>query len=109
MNREDFLKRFREEGEGNDPYEAEIARLGWRIGARVALAAAFAIFILELVFFGEYNFAVYAVCVIPIAVSSLIRALKLKNTFDVILAIVYSVALVGSIILYVFAFVYGMV
>ena len=109
MNREDFLKRFREESKGNDPYEAEISRLGWRIGARVSLAAAFAIFILELVLFGKYNFAVYTVCVIPIAVSSLIRALKLKNAFDVILAIVYSVALVGSIILYVFAFIYGMV
>jgi hypothetical protein len=109
MNRDELLKKIREENEQNDPFETDTSRLGWKIGAWVALAIAFVVFLLELIIFGDYNFSVFIVATSMIAVNATVRAVKLKGKLDIVAAIVVSFVFLVAAVFYALAFCWGMV
>ena len=107
MNKEEFLKKMREENEGNDPFENETSLLGWKIGAIVALALSFIISFLEWFLYGEHNFAMFVAILPMLVIHFIIKAIKLKHLFDIVYSIILSILLIVFISTYIFALVNG--
>jgi len=109
MNREDLLKKIKEENETSEPYEVEINRLGWKIGAIGSLVAAMLTFLLELMLWGKYNIGVYIVLLTMLSLTLTVQSVKLKSVFNLVMAIICTVLLLVLIVTYAFALNYGWV
>ena len=109
MNREELLEKLRMENREADPYEEEVCRFGWKIGAIGALVLAFVSFLLEFFLRGKFNIGVFLVFETLLTLNYTLRAIKLRRTFDIIMAIIYGCVLVGLAVVYAFAICYGMV
>ncbi len=107
MNKEEFLKKMRQENEGNDPFEKETSSFSWKIGAIVALALSFILFYLEWFFFGNYNFALFVAFLPMLAIQFIIKATKIKCISDIVYSVIFSILSVVAITTYIIAFVNG--
>ncbi len=109
MNKNDLLNKIKEENLTNDPYEEEVNRMGWKIGALIASGVAIIIFLIEALLFDKYNFGVLIVSLVMLTINSAIAAIKLKHAFQVVMAVILTLALITAIIAYAFCLNYGWV
>jgi len=107
MNKDELLKRLKEENELNDPYEKETSQLGWTIGSIGAITCAIVIFFLELLLWGKYNFGVFIVLTAMLGLSYTIRSIRIKNLFNIVMATVFGLGFIASVIIYAFMLCYG--
>ena len=108
MDRKEFLEMARMENEYNDdPFEAEVNKRTWQISAIVAGIVAAVIFVAELIFFEHYNFAVFSVFAIMLALKIIPTAIRIRSVQNTALAILSGATALLSIILYVISFIYG--
>lgn len=107
MNKEEFLKKMREENERNDPFEEEISSFSWKIGAIVALALSLILYYLEWLFFGNHNFAMFAAILSMLAIKFIIKATKIKCISYIFYSILFSLLAITFLISYIIAFVNG--
>ena len=107
MNKEDLLEKIRMENENNDPYESEVVRFAWRIGAIVAVAISLVVYYLELIFWGKYNCGLFLSCTTPVAIKFNIEAFKFKTVSSIVYAVIFSILLIVIAVGYVIAFING--
>ena len=92
MKKEDILAMSREENKKKDPFEQEIGRTASRLGVLVASLLATLFFITDTLVNSGFNYGLYAVVFSFGTVSSAVRAIKLRQAKDIVLAI-FQVAL----------------
>lgn len=107
MNREDLLKKIREENEYDSPYEYEVSSSSWRIGAVVALVVSMVIFYLERIVWGKYNVGLFMSVMTIMAVKETVSAVKIKTASSIVYAVVSVVLFIVTLIIYIIAFVIG--
>lgn len=107
MNREDFLKRIREDSECNDPYEKEISSFSWKMGAIVAVALSFIIYFFEWLCYDRYNLGLFVAILTMLAIKFIIEAIKIKRTSNIVFSIAFSFLAVVATVFYIIAFMNG--
>ena len=107
MNKEELLKKIREENEENEPFEKEASLSSWKIGAIVAVGLSLVIYYLEWLFWGNHNYGLFLSFISIIAVKSAIKAAKLKTISSIVYAIISSTLFVILTIVYIIAFMNG--
>ena len=107
MNKEEFLKKMREENEYDDPYEKETSSFSWKIGAMVALVLGIALVYLELIFFGNYNFPLFTAIVSMLAVKYIIKAIRIRRTSYIVFSVIFSIVFIALLVIYIIAFLNG--
>ena len=109
MNKIDLLNRIKEENRERDPYEAEVGKIGWQIGAFATAVIAIVIFTIEALFFGKYNVGILIAPLVMLDINAIIEAVKLKKAFQMVMSVILTVVLVAAVVAYVFCFCYGWV
>ena len=109
MNREEILKRIREENRENEPYEAEVSQRSWKLGAIVAACVAAVVFLLEAIIWDKYNFGIFFTLLLIPTVSFLFQAIRLREKSRILLACLYLVIFLCFFVVYTVAFIRGIV
>lgn len=87
MNKDDILKKSREENKNRDPYEAEVIREGGNYGAAAAAVLATIFVAVQIFVGGGMNLGLYAVAFVSQAVIFTVKAVKLRRRHEIVLAV----------------------
>ncbi len=94
MDKEEILKRSRNENKNQDVYEKEVITKGGDYGAVAAAVLATVLFILQILLGQGMNYGLYAIVFVIPAVRFIYKAIKMKNKHEIFVAALYSVATV---------------
>lgn len=110
MNREELLAKIKEDNEYDyDPYEVEVDKLGWKIGSIGVIVVAMMVFFIEAVLYEKYNFGILFAIALMVTLKCIVSAIKLKDTFDIVMAIICGVLSLALLVLYIMSICYGWV
>lgn len=91
MDREDILRKSRDEHQNKDVFEKEVVKEGGNAGACAAGLLATLFFILQIAAGAGMDYGLYAVVFSIPAAAFLVKAVRLKRRHEIALAVVYSV------------------
>lgn len=100
MDKEEILKKSREENKNMDVYDLEVQRDGRNIGAVVAVTLAFVFFVIQLCTGGK-NYALFAIAASVFASTFIVKAVKRKRKHEIVVALFYTIATVLFSILHI--------
>lgn len=101
MNKEEILAKSRKENQNKDIYELEVISKGQRIGGLVGICAAFALMLIERVILDVgTNYGYYFIILSDGTGLWIYKALKIKRKSDIIWAVLWSIVLIYSVVMY---------
>lgn len=101
MNKEDLMKRIREENDGRDPVHTEAVQLGFTVSGICVFAIAFLAYLLEFFIFERDNIAVFLVAITSVFLPLTVYAVKTKRRFVICFSVWFGVMLLTVTVLYV--------
>lgn len=101
MDKEEILKKSREENKNMDVYDLEVQRDGRNIGAVVAVILAFVFFVIQLCTGGGKNYALFAIAASVFSSTFIVKAVKRKRKHEIVVALFYTIATVLFSILHI--------
>ena len=104
MNKEEVLRRSRNTFKESDPYESYLINAGYLIGCLVAIIVSGAIFFLQRLIQGEWNYALYAAFTLILAVKNAYVGIKLRKKKDIIKTIVFGIVSIVFIVAHLLSF-----
>lgn len=107
MNKEDLLKKIREENEYYDPYEEEIYSLASRVCTIVTIVLSLVLYFLERIFWGRYNVGVFMIVTTILAVKETIVAIKFKTVSSIVYSAICVALFCIMLIAYIISFLNG--
>jgi len=108
MDQKELLKRIKKENESmQDPYEAEVDSNGWGLGVVCAAVLAALMCLWQALAWGEYNVALFASLLAEAAIAYTFRAVKLKKPRHIICAVIFDVAFLASLTVFILMYVGG--
>ena len=107
MNKEDLLKKIKQDNEYCAPYESEVSAFSWRIAAIVVTALSFFILCLEWFYWGILNIALLFTTATIMSVKHIIEAFKTRSAPSIALAVLASIAFIIMLVLDILSFVNG--
>lgn len=102
MNKDDLLKKIREDNERKEPMEAEFNRKALTVSGIGALVVSSITYLLELFICGKDNVAVFIVLLTSYFLSFTVKAIKSKKVFFIAIAIYFGLLLVTLTVIYSF-------
>lgn len=102
MNKEEILKKSREENKNKDLYEKEVSLVATKWGAMFALIITTIFFIVQIFVGKGINYGLYTIVLSANSGTNLYKAMKLGKQRDVIMAILYVIAIVVFSIAYIY-------
>lgn len=100
MNKEEILQASRNENKNKDIFELEVISKGQRIGGLAALCVAFVLMIIERVILENgTNYGYYCIVMTAGAGLWIYKAIKLKKTHEIILAVLWGFMSVYSAVM----------
>ena len=101
MNKEDILKRSREENANGDEREEKIKLRSYSISAKFGACLCMTFALIETIAFGRDTSLLWAIYTGMIFCESLLNAVKLKKVRDIIFAVLWGHGFVGFIVCYI--------
>ena len=101
MNKEDILKRSREENANGDEREEKIKLRSYSISAKFGLCLCMTFVLIEEIAFDRDTTLLWAIYTGMAFCESLLNAVKLKKVRDIIFAVLWGLGFVANIVCYV--------
>lgn len=109
MNKDDLLKKIREDNETKDPMQSDFNRTALTVAAIGALVVSLITYLLELFICGKDNVAVFIVLLTSYFLGITVKAIKTKSVFFIVMAIWIGLMLITLTVVYSFMLVRGTV
>lgn len=92
MDKEELLKKSRDENNGKDLYAEEIMGNGMHIALLVSVILAVVLFFIQLAVTDVMNYALYAVVSVMFTSIHAVMAVRLKTKHEIVLTVLYGIA-----------------
>lgn len=100
MNKEDILKRSREENANGDEREEKIKLRSYSISAKIGAALCMTFVLIETIAFDRDTSLLWAIYTGMAFCESLLNAIKLKKVRDIILSVITGLCFTVNIVIY---------
>ena len=108
MNKDDLLKKIREDNEVKEPMQSEFNRKALSVAGIGALVVSLITYLLELFICGKDNVAVFIVLLTSYFLCITVKAIKSKTVFFIVMAIWIGLMLITLTVVYSFMLARGM-
>ena len=102
MNKDDLLKKIREDNEKKEPMQSEHSKIALAVAGISSLAVALVVYLLELFICGKDNIAVFIVLLTSYFSYTAVKATKSRSVFFIAMAAWNGLLLITLIVLYSF-------